>query len=51
MVLILRPQKLEKSLLKISRFNLSTDFGGVLKTHFGELIKRLLTTATIHILR
>jgi hypothetical protein len=49
MVLILRTQRVEKSLLEISRFNLSTDFVGVLKTHFGKLKNRLLTTAPIRI--
>jgi hypothetical protein len=50
MVLILRTQKLENSLLEISRFNLLSDFGGVLKTHFGELKMRFLQTAPIRIL-
>jgi hypothetical protein len=49
MVLKLWTQRVEKSLMEISRFNLSTDFGGVLKTHFGKLKKRFLTTAPIHI--
>jgi hypothetical protein len=49
MVLILRTQSVEESLLEISRFNLSTGFGSVIKTYFGELKKRLLTTAPIHI--
>jgi hypothetical protein len=48
MVLILRTQRVEKSLLEICTFNLSTDFGGILKMHFGELKKRFLTTASIH---
>jgi hypothetical protein len=34
MVLILRNQGVEKSLLEISRYNLTTDFGGVLKNAF-----------------
>jgi hypothetical protein len=42
-------QKLEKSLLEISRFNLSTENGGILKMHFGELKMRLFPTAPIHI--
>jgi hypothetical protein len=50
MVLILRIRSVEKSILEISRFNLSTDFGGVLKTLFGELKKRFMTTAPFHIL-
>jgi hypothetical protein len=49
MVLILRTQCVEKSLLESSRFNLSTDFGGVLKTHFGKLKMRFIPTAPIHI--
>jgi hypothetical protein len=49
MFLILRTQIVEKSLLENSRCNLSTYFGGVLKTHFGELKKRFLATAPIHI--
>jgi hypothetical protein len=48
MILILRNQRVEKSLLEISWFNLSTDFGGVIEMHFGELKKRFLTTAPIH---
>jgi hypothetical protein len=32
----------------IFRLNMSTDFGGVLRTQFGELKKRLLTTASFH---
>jgi hypothetical protein len=39
----------EKSLLEISRFNLSTDFVGLLKMHFGELKMRFFPTAPIHI--
>jgi hypothetical protein len=49
MVLILRPKKLEKSLLEISRFNLSTGYGGILKMHFGELKMRFIPTAPIHV--
>jgi hypothetical protein len=49
MVLILRAQKVVKSLLEIPRFNLPTDFGGVLKMHFGELNMRFFLTAPIHI--
>jgi hypothetical protein len=37
MLVILRTQRVEKSLLEISRFNLSTDFGGILKTLYDEL--------------
>jgi hypothetical protein len=48
MVLILRTQTVEKSLLEISRFNLSAEFVGVIKTHFGELKMRVVPTATIH---
>jgi hypothetical protein len=51
MVLILRTQRVEKSLQEISRFNLSTYFGGVLKIHFGEQKMRFLPTAPIHIVR
>jgi hypothetical protein len=50
MVLNLRSQGVAKSLLEISGFNLSRDFVGVLKTNFGELKKRFLKTAPIHIL-
>jgi hypothetical protein len=39
-VLILRTQSVEKSLQEISRFNLSTDFGGALKTLFGGVLKK-----------
>jgi hypothetical protein len=49
MVLILRTQKLEKSSLEISRFNLSTEYVGILKMHFGELKMRFYPTAPIHI--
>jgi hypothetical protein len=49
MVFILRTQKVEKSLLELSRFNLSTDLGGILKMHFGELKMRFMATAPIHI--
>jgi hypothetical protein len=49
MVLILRTQGVEKSLLEISRFNLSTDLFGVLKMNSGELKMRFLPTAPIHI--
>jgi hypothetical protein len=35
--------------MEMYRFNVSTDFGGVLKMHFGELKMRLLPTAPIHI--
>jgi hypothetical protein len=47
MALILRTQRLEKTLLEISRFNLSTDFGGVLKMNSGEVKMRFLPTAPI----
>jgi hypothetical protein len=49
MVFILRNQSVEKSLLEISRFNLSADFVGVLIMHFVELKKRFLLTAPIHL--
>jgi hypothetical protein len=49
MVLILRTQGVEKSLLEISRFNLSTNIVGVVKTNSGELKMRFLPTAPIHI--
>jgi hypothetical protein len=48
MVLILRTQRIEKSLLEISRFNLSTEFGGVLKIPFDDLKMRFFPTAPIH---
>jgi hypothetical protein len=44
MVLILNTLKVEKSLLEISRFNLSTDIVGVLKINSGELKMRFLPT-------
>jgi hypothetical protein len=37
----------EKGLLEIHRFNLSTDFGGVLKKQFVELKMRFLPTFPI----
>jgi hypothetical protein len=40
----------EKSQLEIYRINVSTDFSGVLKMHFGEVKKRFFPTAPIHIL-
>jgi hypothetical protein len=40
MVFILWTKRVEKSQLEISRFNLSTDFGGVLKMNSGELKMR-----------
>jgi hypothetical protein len=49
MVFILRAQKLMKSLLVISRFNMLTEFGGVPKMHFGDLNMLFLPTAPIHI--
>jgi hypothetical protein len=49
MVLILRTKGVEKSLLEISRYNLTTDFGGVIKMHSGQLKMRFLPTAPIHI--
>jgi hypothetical protein len=39
MVLILRTWRVEKSQLEIYRFNVSTDFSGILKMHFGKLKK------------
>jgi hypothetical protein len=50
MVLILRTKKGEKSLLETSRFNLSTENGGIVKMHFGELKMRFFPTAPIHII-
>jgi hypothetical protein len=38
-----------KRLLIIYLFNVSKDFGGVLKMHFGELKMRFIPTAPIHI--
>jgi hypothetical protein len=35
--------------MEISGFNLSTNFGGVPKMHFGELKMRFLLTARIHV--
>jgi hypothetical protein len=49
MVLIFRTQRVEKCLLEIFRFNRSTDFGGVLKMHCGELKVRFLQTAPTQI--
>jgi hypothetical protein len=48
MVVILSPQTVEKSLLEIYRFNLSTDFGGVQKIHSDELKMRFMPTAPIY---
>jgi hypothetical protein len=49
MVLILRSQTVVKGLLEISRFNLSKNFSGFLKMHFGELKMRFFPTSSIHI--
>jgi hypothetical protein len=49
MVLILRTQGVEKSLLEISRYNLTTDFGGVLKMNIGEQKMRFIPTVAIQI--
>jgi hypothetical protein len=49
MVLILRTQSVEKSLLEIPLFNLQIGFGDVLKMHSGELKIRLLPAAPIQI--
>jgi hypothetical protein len=49
MVFILRNQRVQKSLLEISQVNLSTDFGGVLMMHSGELKMRFLQSVPIHI--
>jgi hypothetical protein len=49
MVVFLSTQRVEKSLLEIYSFNLTTDIGGVLKMHSGELKMRFLPTAAIHI--
>jgi hypothetical protein len=50
MVFIFRTWRVEKSQLDIYRFNVSTDFSGDLKMHFGELKYRFLPTAPVHIL-
>jgi hypothetical protein len=50
MVLILRTQRVEETLLENSRFNLSTDIVGALKLKTGELKIRFVPTAPIHIL-
>jgi hypothetical protein len=50
MVRILRTWSVEKSQLEIYRFNVSTVFTGEFKMHFGELKKRFIPTAPIHIL-
>jgi hypothetical protein len=50
MVLILTTQRVEKSLLELSRFNMSKDLGVVLKMHSGELKIRFMPTAPIHII-
>jgi hypothetical protein len=39
----------DKILLEMYRLLVSTDFGGVLKMHFGELKKRFLPNAPIHL--
>jgi hypothetical protein len=44
MVLILRTWSVEKSLLEIYWINVSTDIGGVLNMHFGELKMRIWQT-------
>jgi hypothetical protein len=49
MVFNLRTRRLEKSIREISRFNVSNDFGGVLKMHFGELKMRFFPFAPIYI--
>jgi hypothetical protein len=43
------PKKVVKSLLDIYRFNLSTDFVGVPKMHFGEVKLRFMPTFPIYI--
>jgi hypothetical protein len=48
-LLILRYWKAEESQLEIYRFNVPTDFGGVLKLHFGLMKMRCLPTTPIHI--
>jgi hypothetical protein len=48
-VLVLRTQRVEKILLEISRFNLSSHFGGVPKMHFSELKMRFMQKSPIHI--
>jgi hypothetical protein len=49
MVFILKTQSVGKSLLEMFKFNLTTDFVGVLKMHSGELKTRYLPNAPIHI--
>jgi hypothetical protein len=49
MVLILKTLRLEKSLQEIYRFNVSTEFDGLLKMYSVELKMRFLPTAPIHI--
>jgi hypothetical protein len=49
MDLILRTQKVGKSLQEISRFKLSTDFVGVLKMLSGELKMRFMPIAPFQI--
>jgi hypothetical protein len=41
--------KVDESLQEVTRFDLSTDFGGVLILHSGELLIRFLPTAAIRI--
>jgi hypothetical protein len=50
MLLILKTQRVEKRIQGISRFNLSTDFVGVLKMHSGELKMRFFLTDPIQLL-
>jgi hypothetical protein len=49
MFLILKNENVEKRIQEISRFNLSTDFVGVLKMLSGEQKMGFLQTAPIHI--
>jgi hypothetical protein len=49
MVLSLRTWRVEKILLEIYRFNVSTDYGVVLKMHFAVLKIRFMPTAPIQI--
>jgi hypothetical protein len=49
MVLILRTQGVEKNLLEISRYNLTTDFVCVLKMKSAEAIMRGITSSPIQI--
>jgi hypothetical protein len=45
----MKTQRVEKTLLEISRFNLSTDLGSVLTMNSGELKMRFFPTPAIQI--